>query len=98
MTEHIFRVIEVSDDAYQMDYRHGEQAADLVQKYLLWIERLSVGTEKRTCTLFLVTSLNLQRRYCTCAEVTVVWALGRLIRYRLITLGTLSLEKVRDAT
>ena len=41
MTEHIFPLIEVSGDAYQMGYQHGEQAADLIQKYLLWIERLT---------------------------------------------------------
>ena len=41
MTEHTFPLIEVSGDAYQMGYQHGAQAADLVQKYLLWIERLT---------------------------------------------------------
>lgn len=41
MTEHTFPLIEVSGSAYQMGYQHGAQAADLVQKYLLWIERLT---------------------------------------------------------
>lgn len=41
MTEHTFPLIEVSGNAYQMGYQHGDQAADLVQKYLLWIERLT---------------------------------------------------------
>ena len=41
MTEHTFPLIEVSGDAYQMGYQHGAQATDLVQKYLLWIERLT---------------------------------------------------------
>ena len=41
MTEHTFPLIEVSGCAYQMGYQHGAQATDLVQKYLLWIERLT---------------------------------------------------------
>ena len=41
MTQHAFPLIEVSGDAYQMGYQHGDQAADLVHKYLLWIERLT---------------------------------------------------------
>ena len=46
MTEHTFPLIEVSGDAYQMGYQHGAQAADLVQKYLLWIERLTEAIKR----------------------------------------------------
>jgi isopenicillin-N N-acyltransferase-like protein len=38
---HTFPLIEVSGDAYEMGYQHGEQAAELIRKYLLWIERLT---------------------------------------------------------
>ena len=41
MTEHTFPLVEVSGGAYQLGYEHGAQAADLVEKYLLWIERLT---------------------------------------------------------
>ena len=47
MTEHTFPLIEVSGGAYQLGYEHGAQAADLVQKYLLWIERLT-GKPRRS--------------------------------------------------
>ena len=51
MTEHTFLLIEVSGDAYQMGYQHGAQATDLVQKYLLWIERLTGEDEHSDCRL-----------------------------------------------
>ena len=41
MTNHTFPLIEVSGSSYQMGYQHGAQAADLIQKYMLWIEKLT---------------------------------------------------------
>ncbi|MBI1928302.1 hypothetical protein HYR99_29165 [Candidatus Poribacteria bacterium] len=41
MTHHTFPLIEVSGDSYQMGYQHGVQAADLIGKYLIWIEKLT---------------------------------------------------------
>jgi isopenicillin-N N-acyltransferase-like protein len=41
VAEHSFPLIDVSGSAYEMGYQHGVQAADLIEKYLLWIERLS---------------------------------------------------------
>ena len=38
---HTFPLLEVSGSAYAMGYQHGEQAAYLIQKYLLWIEHLT---------------------------------------------------------
>ena len=41
-TAHLgFPLIEVSGSAYEMGYQHGAQAAGLIEKYLLWVERLS---------------------------------------------------------
>ncbi len=37
----VFPLIEVSGSAYQMGYQHGEQAARLIGKYILWIEKLA---------------------------------------------------------
>lgn len=36
-----FPVIEVSGTSYEMGYEHGVQAADLIRRYLLWIEKLT---------------------------------------------------------
>jgi hypothetical protein len=41
MADHTFPLIEVSGDSYQMGHQHGAQAADLIRKYMLWIERLT---------------------------------------------------------
>ena len=41
MTCHIFPLIEVSGSSYEMGYQHGAQAANLVRRYLLWIEKLT---------------------------------------------------------
>ena len=49
MTEHTFPRIEVSGDAHQMGYQHGVQVADLIQKYLLWIERLTGKSRDLLC-------------------------------------------------
>jgi isopenicillin-N N-acyltransferase-like protein len=38
---HTFPLIEVSGDAYQLGYQHGKQAATLVHRYLLWIQKLT---------------------------------------------------------
>ena len=39
ITGHAFPFVEVSGTAYDMGYQHGKQAADLVHKYLVWIEK-----------------------------------------------------------
>jgi hypothetical protein len=36
-----FPLVEVSGSSYEMGYRHGAQAADLVGRYILWIEKLT---------------------------------------------------------
>jgi len=36
-----FPLIEVSGDAYHLGYQHGKQAATLIQRYLLWIQKLT---------------------------------------------------------
>lgn len=41
MVGQTFPLIEVSGSAYEMGYQHGAQAAALVQRYLLWIEKLT---------------------------------------------------------
>lgn len=49
MNRHEFPLIEVAGSAYAMGYQHGAQAADLVQRYLLWIERLTGLTRDLLC-------------------------------------------------
>ena len=44
-----FPVIEVSGTSYEMGYQHGAQAADLVRKYLLWIEKLTHRSRDVLC-------------------------------------------------
>lgn len=41
MIEHTFPLVEVSGSSYEMGYQHGAQAANLIQRYLLLIERLT---------------------------------------------------------
>ena len=41
MQLHTFPLIDVAGDAYTMGREHGEQARELVQQYLLWIDRLT---------------------------------------------------------
>ena len=36
-----FPLIEVSGSAYEMGYQHGAQAAELVERYIRWIEKLT---------------------------------------------------------
>jgi hypothetical protein len=36
-----FPLIEVSGSSYEMGYQHGEQAAQFIRRYILWIEKLS---------------------------------------------------------
>ena len=48
-TGHTFPVVEVSGSAYEMGYQHGTQAADLVRRYLLLIERLTKLSRDRLC-------------------------------------------------
>ena len=44
-----FPLIEVSGSAYNMGYQHGRQAAGLVHKYLLWIEKLTGKSREELC-------------------------------------------------
>ncbi len=39
-----FPLIEVSGTSYEMGYQHGEQAAQLIRRYILWIEKLTQET------------------------------------------------------
>ncbi len=49
MTAHSFPLVEVSGSSYDMGYQHGAQAAALVQRYLLWIERLTGKSRDVLC-------------------------------------------------
>ena len=46
---HTFPVVEVSGNAYEMGYQHGAQTTDLVQRYLLLIERLTQMSRDALC-------------------------------------------------
>ena len=41
MPAYTFPLIEVRGDSYEMGLQHGEQAGELVHRYLLWIEKLT---------------------------------------------------------
>ena len=41
MTGHAFPLIEVQGSSYEMGYQHGVQAAELVRRYISWIEKLT---------------------------------------------------------
>jgi hypothetical protein len=45
----LFPLIEVKGTAYEMGRQHGEQAGELVRKYLLWIERLAGKPREFLC-------------------------------------------------
>src|SRR5208283_2958993 len=47
--ESIFPLIEVKGTAYEMGRQHGEQAGELVRKYLIWIERLAGKPREFLC-------------------------------------------------
>lgn len=49
MITHTFPLIEVAGDSYTMGREHGEQAATLIHRYLLWIERLTRIPRDRLC-------------------------------------------------
>ena len=49
MIDHTFPLVKVEGSAYEMGYQHGAQAADLVQRYLLWIERLTGESRDVLC-------------------------------------------------
>ena len=44
--EHAFPLFEVGGTSYEMGYQHGAQAAQLVRRYLLWIEKLTGKTRE----------------------------------------------------
>jgi isopenicillin-N N-acyltransferase-like protein len=45
----MFPLIEVSGSSYAMGYQHGEQAADLIRKYIVWIEKLAHMPREALC-------------------------------------------------
>ena len=49
MKDHPFPYIEVSGNSYEMGYQHGAQAAGMVQRYLLWIEKLTGKPRELLC-------------------------------------------------
>ena len=49
ITSHAFPFVEVSGTAYDMGYQHGKQAADLVHKYLIWIDKLTGKSRDELC-------------------------------------------------
>ncbi len=49
MTGQTFPLIEVSGSSYEMGYQHGAQAADLVKRYILWIEKLTGKSRALLC-------------------------------------------------
>ena len=44
-----FPLIEVSGTSYEMGYQHGAQAAELVRRYLIWIEKLTGKPRDELC-------------------------------------------------
>src|SRR6185503_5427140 len=51
---HTFPLVEVSGTAYELGYQHGEQAAALIQRYLLYMERLTSLSRDTLCRNALV--------------------------------------------
>jgi isopenicillin-N N-acyltransferase-like protein len=49
MTTHTFPLVEVAGDAYELGYQHGAQAANLIERYLLWTERLTGQSRDVLC-------------------------------------------------
>ena len=49
MKEHVFPLIEVSGTSYEMGYQHGAQAADMVHRYLQWIDKLTAKPRDLLC-------------------------------------------------
>ncbi|MBK36381.1 MAG: hypothetical protein CME26_12755 [Gemmatimonadetes bacterium] len=44
-----FPLVEVSGSSYEMGFQHGSIAAGLIQKYLIWIERMTGKTRDELC-------------------------------------------------
>jgi isopenicillin-N N-acyltransferase-like protein len=42
-------LVEVSGTSYEMGYQHGAQASELVQKYLIWIDRMTGKARDELC-------------------------------------------------
>jgi len=49
MTGQTFPLVEVSGTAFEMGYQHGQQAGDLIHKYLTFIERLTKKSREELC-------------------------------------------------
>ncbi|MBT5876815.1 MAG: hypothetical protein HOH43_25565 [Candidatus Latescibacteria bacterium] len=49
MTTQSFPMVEVSGDAYSMGHQHGEQAGNLVHRYLSWIDRITGQSRDVLC-------------------------------------------------
>ena len=45
-----FPMVSVAGSSYEMGYQHGAIAADLIQKYLIWIERMTGKSRNALCT------------------------------------------------
>ena len=44
-----FPLVKVFGTSYEMGYQHGKQAGDLIQKYLIWIEKLTGKSRSELC-------------------------------------------------
>ena len=49
MTENMFPLIEVSGNSHEMGYQHGVQAANIIARYLLWIEMMTGKSRDELC-------------------------------------------------
>jgi isopenicillin-N N-acyltransferase-like protein len=49
MIAQTFPLVEVAGNAYELGFQHGAQAAALVERYLLWTERLTGQTRDVLC-------------------------------------------------
>jgi isopenicillin-N N-acyltransferase-like protein len=49
MITHQFPLVEVAGGAYELGYQHGSQAKYLIERYLLWIERLTGQNRDLLC-------------------------------------------------
>lgn len=54
MSDQKLPLIEVTGTAYEMGYQHGAQAAGLISRYLLWIEKLAGQPRDKLCQQALV--------------------------------------------
>ena len=65
---HTFPLVEVSGTGYELGYQHGAQAAPLIQRYLLYMERITGLTRDRLCRNALVFLPLIERFSPACLE------------------------------